>query len=473
MTSTATNNSNPTVLQDPSARQPLGVAIVGCGQIVTHHVKAMAKAVYAATNDGDSSSTKTRLFQIRALVDPSAERRSIIRQLARDVGLLSEEEDATNTTNANTNTSTSTSSAVNEYSALDDLLLLLHNDDTNILTTTIDILFIAVPHDLHESLALQALQQAQGKVVVMEKPLAPTRTACDRLVQASADLLQQSQENRMNKNNAVSMLMVAEQSPYWPAVVHAQKLLSCKNCPIGDTIVTAASYYYESMRDNITSGTTNATNDNNDSKGSILGWRASVARAGGGIALDGGLHWIRPLREMLGLKIHKVVGVVRRNMAPELQMEGESVGHALLQMETTGKEPEGAGPLVATYSCNMLATAPMAHDICPYFRITGNQGELVIHGNGLVCANQPDGYGGGLRLYNDANPNGVELLTPDQLQGGFFRGFTGLWERLYEICITRDYAAAHETVVRAAHDVKTVLALYDSAKSGQWESVEE
>jgi len=113
------------------------------------------------------------------------------------------------------------------------------------------------------------------------------------------------------------------------------------------------------MRDNVTSGSV-------DDLGG-LGWRASLARAGGGIAMDGGLHWIRPLREMLNLRIDQVVGIVRRGLAPELQMEGESVGHVLFQMDTAGDKPEGAGPLVATYSCNMLATAPMAHDACPYF----------------------------------------------------------------------------------------------------------
>jgi len=31
-----------------------------------------------------------------------------------------------------------------------------------------------------------------------------------------------------------------------------------------------------------------------------LDWRANLATAGGGIVMDGGQHWIRPLREFFG-----------------------------------------------------------------------------------------------------------------------------------------------------------------------------
>jgi predicted dehydrogenase len=378
----------------------LGLAIVGCGQIVTHHVKAM---------------TDKRVV-VRALCDPSHERRQVIAQLVGQHQLTNNED------------------RVCQYDLLNDLI-----DDTNVFST-IDIIFIAVPHDLHETLCLAAL--ATGKIVVLEKPLAPTRDGCDRLVQASLK----------NKN----MLIVAEQSPYWQEVEMARQLIA--DGAIGH-VVTCSSYYYESMRDNVTSGSV-------DESGG-LGWRALLARAGGGIAIDGGLHWIRPIREMLGLRIVKVVGVVRRGLAPELQMQGESIGHALFQMESTGDEPEGAGPLVATYSCNMLATAPMAHDVCPYFRITGDGGELVIHGNGLF---REEPGAGGLRLYNKDNPKGKELFPQDRM-GGFFLGFAGLWQDILRMARTNDKVAAHESVVRAAADVCVVLAIYKSSETGQWETV--
>ena len=112
----------------------------------------------------------------------------------------------------------------------------------------------------------------------------------------------------------------------------------------------------------------------------------------------------------------------------------------------------------------MLATAPMAHDTCPYFRITGDQGELVIHGDGLL--RRPGA--GGLRLYNEDHPEGQEQFAATR-EGGFFLGFAGLWREISRIVTTRDAEAAHESVVRAADDVRVVLALYRSSQSKQWE----
>ena len=381
----------------PSPR--MGLAIVGCGQIVTHHLEAI---------------TATRAYEVRALCDPSVERRQVINHV------LSGNQEGT----------------VAQFDTLDALV------EQDAVLATIDVIFIAVPHDLHEALAMRAV--ATGKVVVLEKPLAPTLAACERL-------------ERLSKETG--RLIVAEQSPYWEEVVLAKDLIQRQNA-IG-TVVSAAAYYYESMRDNVTSGSVDAAGG--------LGWRGSLARAGGGIALDGGLHWIRPLAEMCG-PITKVVGVVRRDLAPQLKMEGESLGHALLEIAPKPlSQPDGAGPLIATYSCNMLATAPMAHDTCPYFRVTGDKGEIVIHGDGLF-KDKPGA--GGLRLYNEKHPVGQELFPPDR-KGGFFLGFRGLRNRIHDICIKGDAVAAHETVIKAANDVRVVLALYKSSNTGMWELIHE
>lgn len=189
-----------------------------------------------------------------------------------------------------------------------------------------------------------------------------------------------------------------------------------------------------------------------------------------GITIDGGLHWIRPLREMVG-RIDQVVAVTRAGLQPQLKMEGETLAHALFQIESPSSndnplaQPSSAGPLIATFSCNMLATAPMAHDACPYFRITGTEGEIIIHGDGLL-KEQPGA--GGLRLYNEEHPNGTELFASDR-RGGFFLGFAGLWSEIHRIYQEQDRLAAHETVVRAADDVRVALAMYKSAQSRQWE----
>jgi predicted dehydrogenase len=202
-----------------------GLAIVGCGQIVTHHLAAL------------SSIDKGENIKLRALCDPSSDRRIDISQLPASQSLMPHGEQE-----------------VGFYETLDDLV-----SDVSMFAT-IDIIFIAVPHDLHESLTMQALA-CSDKIIVLEKPLAPTLSSCDHLVQAS--------QIAAKSNN--SMLIVAEQSPYWQEVVLAKRLIA--DGAIG-TIVTAASYYYESMRTNHTSGDVDATGG--------LGWRGSVARAGGG-----------------------------------------------------------------------------------------------------------------------------------------------------------------------------------------------
>lgn len=392
-----------------------GLAVVGCGQIATHHMDAIASRL-------------ERSIQLRALCDPSEERRNVLATLPSCQKLGANE--------------------VKQFATMDDLIA-----DKDFLESSIDIIFIAVPHDLHEQLALQAL--AQKKIVVLEKPLAPTLESCNILAETSAALQPANAKEG-------PMLIVAEQSPYWESVALARQLIA--DGAIG-RIVTASAYYYESMRDNITSGSVDSTGG--------LGWRGSIARAGGGIAIDGGLHWIRPLREMLG-RIDEVVAVTRYGLAPELGMEGESLGHAIFKIQPTPDansplaQPSESGCLTATYSCNMLSTAPMAHDMCPYFRVTGTKGELVIGGDGL--AKEKPGAGG-LRLYDDENPTGKDMLPTDRL-GGFFLGFAGLWQEVHRICVERDVAKAHETVVRAADDVRTVLAMYKSAKSGSWESTQ-
>ena len=91
----------------------------------------------------------------------------------------------------------------------------------------------------------------------------------------------------------------------------------------------------------------------------------------------------------------------------------------------------------------------------------------MIHGDGLF---REEPGAGGLRLYNEENPKGVELF-PEDRKGGFFLGFAGLWQEIYRIGSSRDYAAAHESVVRASDDVRVVLAMYKSAANAGWETV--
>jgi UDP-N-acetyl-2-amino-2-deoxyglucuronate dehydrogenase len=227
-------------------------------------------------------------------------------------------------------------------------------------------------------------------------------------------------------------------------------------------VLSASSYYYESMRTNLTSGTSEVDGG--------LGWRCSLEKAGGGIVLDGGLHWIRPLRELCG-NVERVVGVTRKNTQSGLEMEGETLAHAILQMKPTELGPDcliqplNSGPLIATLSCNMLHKAPMAHSMCPFFRITGSDGEIVIPGTGL----DPNG-GGGLKLFNDSYPYGKDFFDADR-QGAFYLGFRAMWKEIARILRENDRIAAAKSVSEAIQDVAVALAIYESSTNGTWVTV--
>ena len=70
-----------------------------------------------------------------------------------------------------------------------------------------DAVDIMLPHDLHEEIAIQCLEA--GKHVLLEKPIAPTLDACDRIIAAAKE--------------APGVFMVAENSQYWPEIVEAKK----------------------------------------------------------------------------------------------------------------------------------------------------------------------------------------------------------------------------------------------------------
>ena len=159
-----------------------------------------------------------------------------------------------------------------------------------------DAVDLMLPHDLHEQTAIECFDA--GKHVVLEKPMAPTLDACERILAAA--------------RSARTVFMVAEQSQYWPAVVKARELILAG--AIGE-VVTARACYYDPL-----------PVDPADPKP----WRFELARTGGGVCIDGGAHWIRPLRMMLG-EIEEVMAVTGRCVPA---MEGESWSHALFRFDS-------------------------------------------------------------------------------------------------------------------------------------------
>ena len=269
-----------------------------------------------------------------------------------------------------------------------------------------DAVDILLPHDLHESTAMQAF--AAGKHVLLEKPMAPTLDACNRLLQAA--------------EQSGKVFMVAENAQYWPEVVQAQRLI--QDGAIGDIITARAAFVIEFDEYWF-----------KDKKP----WRYEEKRTGGGVTIDGGSHWMRPLRMWLG-EIDEVIAVVDYPLA---QMEGESLMRSLLRFQS-GK--------VAVFDAMMLDTV-LAPE--PWWRVTGTAGELLIEG----------GFTGGLRLFDADNREG-RLVAPPL---GYAQSFG---PELADFCAAvLDGKALEAGPEQSLGELRTSLAIYRSVTSRSWEKV--
>ena len=268
-----------------------------------------------------------------------------------------------------------------------------------------DAVDIMTPHDSHEALASQAF--AAGKHVLLEKPMALDLDSCDRILATAAA--------------AGTVFMVAENSQYWPDIVGAGRLI--RDGAIGKVVTARAAFiapldpfwYPEDS------------------------WRFEQSRSGGGVVMDGGAHWIRPLRVWLG-EIDSVVATTGRVVA---SMDGESQAHALLRFRSG---------VVATLEA-LTIDAPLWNG--PWWRVTGTGGEVVIHG----------GFDGGLSLVDRAHPEGIAIPG----EHGYAASF-GPELRDFEAAVLdgKDPEAAAE---QSLGELRTALAIYRSAASGAWESV--
>ncbi|MXY52242.1 MAG: Gfo/Idh/MocA family oxidoreductase [Gammaproteobacteria bacterium] len=269
-----------------------------------------------------------------------------------------------------------------------------------------DAVDLMLPHDLHEEYAAEVF--AVGKHLVLEKPIAPDLAAAGRIFEAA--------------ERAGTVFMVAEQAQYWPDVIRARELIDAGE--IGE-VITARACFYDPL---------------NVDPDDPIPWRFRLKRAGGGISIDGGAHWIRPLRMLLG-EIDAAIAVTGRHIEA---MEGESFAHALFRFQSG---------VTATFDA-LLHASPVAPT--EDFRVTGTAGEIVIE----------HGREGRLLLFNATHPEGTEVM----------QGFPGKVDSYGEEL--KDFASAvlHGTELaappeKALGELRTALAMYRSAHSGRWENV--
>jgi predicted dehydrogenase len=267
---------------------------------------------------------------------------------------------------------------------------------------------LMLPHRLHESAAIAALEA--GKHVLLEKPIALSVESAERILEAA--------------RRSRRVFMVAENSQYWPEVTRARELI--ERGAIGEVVTARA-----------------CANSRLDRSSPFYAgerpWRFDRRETGGGIGIDLGSHWIRPLRIWMG-EIAEVAAALDH---PAAEMEGESLVRALLRF---------ASGRCASFEAAALPGATLGPDAL--FRITGSRGEIAIESRA----------GGQLVLYDAEHPGGQR-----EEPGGYLAAFA------LELA---DFArAVLEGVPPAAGaemalgDLRAVQAMYRSAATGRWERV--
>ena len=273
-------------------------------------------------------------------------------------------------------------------------------------TVDVDAVDLMLPHNIHEW-GVGEVYKAK-KHLCLEKPISTDIASAERILQGARD--------------AGIKLMVAEQAQYWLDVVRARELIDAGE--IGE-VITGRAMFYDPLGD--------FDPDN-------LPWRFNYEQRGGGITVDGGAHWIRPMRMMLG-EIESVCAATSRHV-PE--MEGESLAHSLLRFES-----------------GVIGTFSAVHNTAPFgrsddFRITGTQGEIVIE----------QGRTGRLMLYNNDHPEGLEVMSSFDSKlasyGVELADFASFVLDDTELAAPPEYAMG---------ELRVALAMYRSVDSGTWENV--
>jgi predicted dehydrogenase len=270
-----------------------------------------------------------------------------------------------------------------------------------------DAVDIMLPHNRHEEAAMQAF--SAGKHVLLEKPMSTTLDSCTRILAAA--------------NAAGTLFMVAEQAEYWPDAVAIRQLI--RDGALGE-LITARALFGGNTPGPL--GTTPRP------------WRYDLESAGGGIAMDGGAHWIRPLRMWLG-EIDEVVAVVGH---PVTEMEGESMARALCRFQSG---------VVAVFDA---MSAGYEVGLREEFRITGTLGEIVVQG----------GEGGRVLFFDRETPKGRDLMPQGKNREAAFG--LELDDFSHAVLDGRALAAGPEV---SLGELRTALAMYRSAQTQRWEKI--
>ena len=276
----------------------------------------------------------------------------------------------------------------------------------------LDSAIIAVPHYLHEDLARRALNQKLN--ILLEKPMAHRLDSAFRIL----DCARRSDQ----------IFMIAENSQYWHEILKVKELLL--EGIIGEVVTAKASFRQASVSDIFDSYS--VLQSGSESKA----WRYSLSAAGGGITIDGGAHWIRPLRFWFG----EVVETFCKFSYPHPLMEGESLSQAIFTFENSVTAIfEG----VLTEKTVFLKDYP--------FRITGTLGEIVVG---------PEGNG--VYIFDQEHPKGLQVLN----EYGYINSFYHQFHDFYS-CVSAG-KSPDASAEYALGEMKVALAMERSNSERAW-----
>jgi predicted dehydrogenase len=228
----------------------------------------------------------------------------------------------------------------------------------------IDLVDICAPNDLHEEIAIAALEA--GKHVMCEKPMARTLAEADRMA-AAAD-------------KAPDLVtMVGFNNRFAPALAYASELV--RSGAFGQIRHFRASFLSDWAGD----------------PSAALSWRFSKEVAGSGVLGDVGSHMIDAARFLTGEEIDEVLGAMLVTMIPARPV---SSGGTFRQQDIEIGE---------------LGPVDVDDEFAALFRLSGGgtgviEGSRVATGHGAELCIQVEGTEGALR-FNGERLNEIELWS--------------------------------------------------------------
>jgi len=290
------------------------------------------------------------------------------------------------------------------------------NIDDALNKSKFDSIIVCIPHVFHEIISLKCFNA--NKNVLLEKPMAHNLKSAHKILSASL--------------NTKKLFMIAESSHYWPEVLKVKDLL--RNNKIGKIVTCKASFRQCSENDIFDSY--NLLPGDNIKKA----WRFSKDFTGGGITIDGGAHWIRPLREWFG----NVKQTICKFSYPHPHMEGESLSQAIFLFDND---------ITAIFEGILTETTTFCNDTP--FRITGTLGEITIGPNGL-----------GVFLYNKENPNGKRVLNDNGYISSFYYQFKDFFDSI------KNNTCPQASPLYSLGEMETALAMEKSDNLQKWITID-